>query len=167
EATGSYTGSNLAAGLGDAVTYEYSISNDGTTTMSRLTVEDTAVSVICNPKLVDLDLAPRTAVHCQSSSGYSITQEDINMGYVHNTAILEGWSPSPGAVKVGTKDAETVTVPRQMNISLESTLLSMSKSEGLDVAYSDEGDSATFQVTITNTGNTVLSSVILTNWIVG
>lgn len=32
------------------------------------------VSVICDPKLVDLDLAPGTAVHCQSSSGYSITQ---------------------------------------------------------------------------------------------
>lgn len=44
EATGSYTGSNLAAGLGDTVTYEYSISNNGTTTMSRLTVEDTVVS---------------------------------------------------------------------------------------------------------------------------
>lgn len=70
-------------------------------------------------------------------------------------------------MKVATKDAETVTVSRQMNISLESTLLSMSKSEGLDVAYSDEGDSAIFQVTITNTGNTVLSSVIPTNWIVG
>ncbi|CAM9789547.1 unnamed protein product, partial [Ectocarpus sp. 6 AP-2014] len=167
EATGSYTGSNLAAGLGDTVSYEYSISNDGTTTMSRLTVEDTAVSVICDPELVDLDVAPGTAVHCQSSTGYSITQEDINAGYVHNTVILEGWSPTPGAVKVATKDAETVTVPRQMNISLDSTLMSMSKSEGLDSAYSDEGDSATFQVTITNTGNAVLSSVIPTNWIVG
>ncbi|CAM9294792.1 unnamed protein product, partial [Ectocarpus fasciculatus] len=167
EATGSYTGSNLAAGLEDTVTYEYSISNDGTTTMSRLTVEDTAVSVMCDPELVDFELAPGTAVQCQSSSGYSITQEDIDAGYVHNTATLEGWSPSPGAVKVTTKDAEAVMVPRQMNISLESTLMSMSKSEGLDSAYSDEGDYAIFQVTITNTGNTVLSSVAPTNSIVG
>lgn len=94
-------------------------------------------------------------------------QEDINVGYVYSTAFLEGWSPSPGAVKVATKDTEAVTVPRQMNISLESVLLSMSTSEGFDSEYSDEGDSAIFQVTITNTGNTVLSSVILTNWIVG
>lgn len=85
---------------------------------------------------------------------------------MHNNATLEGWSPSPGAGKFTTGDAEAVMVPRQMNISVKRTFISNSESEGLDSTESDQGDSATFEVTITNTGNTILSSVTLTDSIV-
>lgn len=94
-------------------------------------------------------------------------QEDIDEGYVHTTATLQGWSPSPGSVKLTTQDAEAIALPKQMGISLERTLVGITESEGLHSAYSDEGDSATFQVIITNTGNTVLNSVVLTDTIVG
>lgn len=94
-------------------------------------------------------------------------QEDIDEGYVYSTATLEGWSPSPGSVKLTTQDAEAIMVPKQMGISLERTLVDISESEGLESAYSDEGDSAIFQVTVTNTGNTMLSSVVLTDSAVG
>lgn len=83
---------------------------------------------------------------------------------MHNNATLEGWSP--GEVKFTTEDAEAIKVPRQMNISVERTLISISVSEGLDSTYSDPGDSATFEVTVTNTGNTVLNSVELTDSVV-
>lgn len=52
-------------------------------------------------------------------------------------------------------------VPRQMNISVERTLLSISTSEGLNATYSGPNDTATLEVTITNTGNTKLDSVEL------
>lgn len=85
---------------------------------------------------------------------------------MYNTATLEGWSPFPVAVKFTTKDAEAVMVPRQMNISLERSLVQISRSEGLDAEYSDVGDSAVFEVTINNTGNTMLSAVILSDGVV-
>lgn len=43
ESTGTYTGSIDTASLGDTITYEYIVTNDGTTTMSGLILEDTAV----------------------------------------------------------------------------------------------------------------------------
>lgn len=86
---------------------------------------------------------------------------------MYNTATLEGWSPPPDAVKFTTQDAEGVMIPRQMNISVERTLVQISKSEGLDPTFSDEGDSAAFIVTVSNTGNTVLRSVEVTDSAVG
>lgn len=94
-------------------------------------------------------------------------QEDIDKGYVRSNATLDGWSPSPGTMKFSTEDAEAVMVPRQMNISVEKNLLSISESEGLDSTNIDPGDSAIFEVTIMNTGNTVLKSVELTDSVVG
>lgn len=91
-------------------------------------------------------------------------QEDIDEGYVHNNATLEGWPPSE--VKFSTEDGEAVKVPRHLNISVKRTLLNISQSEGPDPAYSDPGDSATFQVNITNTGNTMLNSVELNDSVV-
>lgn len=44
EKTGSYHGDNNAASLGDEITYVYTISNEGTTTMSSLVLKDSAVS---------------------------------------------------------------------------------------------------------------------------
>lgn len=82
---------------------------------------------------------------------------------MHNNATLEGWSPSPGSVKETAKDADVVALPRKMEVSVERTLVSLTTSKGLNSAYTDVGDSATFKVTIENTGNTVLSSVVLTD----
>ncbi len=70
-------------------------------------------------------------------------------------------------MKFTTKDAEGVMIPRQMNISVERTLVQISKSEGLDPTFSDEGDSAIFSITVTNMGNTVLTSVEVTDSTVG
>ncbi|CAM9332684.1 unnamed protein product, partial [Hapterophycus canaliculatus] len=94
---------------------------------------------------------------------FGLLKEDIDVGFVYNTATLEGWSPLPGAVSFTTQDAEAVMIPRQMNISLQRTLVQMSKTEGLDPNYSDVGDSALFQVTVNNTGNTILSTVELSD----
>lgn len=85
---------------------------------------------------------------------------------MHNSATLEGWSPSPGAMKLSAEDAEAVMVPRQMNISVKRTLLEITESEGPDSTNSDQGDSAIFLVSITNTGNTVLNSIELADSVV-
>lgn len=77
--------------------------------------------------------------------------------------MLEGWSPTPGSVKITAQDADVAILPRQISISVERSLLSVSTSKGLNSVYSDAGDSATFEITITNTGNTVLSEVVLTD----
>lgn len=89
------------------------------------------------------------------------------MGFVYSTAILEGWSPPPDAVSFMTQDAEAVMVPRRMSMSLEKTFLDMSTAEGLNGNYSDAGDTVVFQVTINNTGSTILSAVALSDGAAG
>lgn len=46
ESTGTYAGSIDAASLGDTIAYEYSVTNDGTTTMSHLILNDSAVGLL-------------------------------------------------------------------------------------------------------------------------
>lgn len=60
-------------------------------------------------------------------------------------------------------DADLVDVPQQMALSVYRRLMFMSTSEGLNPVYSDEGDSATFEVIIKNAGNTGLMQVVLTD----
>lgn len=87
----------------------------------------------------------------------------MNDGSVRNNATLEGWSPSPDSVKETARDADVVALPRNMGVSVKRTLVSVSTSEGLNSAYCDVGDFATFEVTIQNTGNTALTTVVLTD----
>lgn len=82
---------------------------------------------------------------------------------MRNNATLEGWSPSPNSTKETARDADVVALPLKMEISVERRLVSVSASEGLNSGYCDVGDFATFEVTIQNTGNMVLSTVVLTD----
>lgn len=59
-----------------------------------------------------------------------------------------------------------VKLPQKMGILVNRTLESISTTLGLNSVSSDEDDVARFKVTITNTGNTVLSAVVLTDSVV-
>lgn len=59
-----------------------------------------------------------------------------------------------------------VKLPQKMEILVNRTLESVSTTLGVNSVFSDEGDVARFKVTITNTGNTVLSAVVPTDSVV-
>ena len=94
---------------------------------------------------------------------FPLAQEDINTGSVSNSATIEGWSPPPGSVRVIDEDGDDVKIPQKLAILVNRTLESISTFRGLNSASTDEGDVARFKVTISNTGNTALDAVVLTD----
>lgn len=92
-----------------------------------------------------------------------LLQADIDSGTVLNYATLDGWSPAPGSVRVTAREADLVALPRQERVSVVRMLESVTTSQGLNKDYSDQGDSATFKVTVSNTGNTKLRAVRVTD----
>ncbi|CAM9578740.1 unnamed protein product, partial [Sphacelaria rigidula] len=111
-----------------------------------------------------IGLAPGYSIQC-TSSDHAVTQasDDIDAGSVSNNAILTGWTASPGSIKITTMDADIVSLPRQSAVFVVRTLQSMTVGAGPNTQYSDEGDVATFNITVSNTGNTRLRGVMVTD----
>lgn len=91
------------------------------------------------------------------------TQDDIDAGSVESEATISGVSLSPSLVLISSTASDVTKLPRQHSISVEKTLRSITSAQGLNTGYSDAGDSGTFDIVVTNTGNTVLSTVKLTD----
>lgn len=94
---------------GDTIHYEFEVANTGNVTLTDVTVDDALladadVTVTCAPST----LAPGESVICTASTGYVITQADVDAGRVENTATARGTSPHGGPT-VTTPPDTTVT----------------------------------------------------------
>lgn len=94
-------------------------------------------------------------------------QDDIDAGSIISDATLKGWSPSPGSKIMITEASDTTYLPWHASIIVEIVVVTVTTAGGINPTYSDSGDTATFDITITNTGNTRLSQVRLTDGIFG
>lgn len=85
------------------------------------------------------------------------------MGFVSSEVVGEGRTPSPDSTTIGAQQNDTTILPGQSSISVEKALRSITVAGGIDLTYSDAGDTAIFDITITNTGNTRLGQLLLTD----
>ncbi|CAN0512031.1 unnamed protein product, partial [Scytosiphon promiscuus] len=83
-------------------------------------------------------------------------QDDIDNGLVSSEFIAEGRTPAPDSTITGATDDNTTILPRFSSISIEKKLRSITTAGGIDLARIDAGDTAVFDISITNTGNTRL-----------
>lgn len=95
---------------------------------------------------------PYAAIRCCS-------QDDIDAGFVFSNATVKGWSPFPGLEVIRADKINTVSLPQQPSIFVDKSLNMITTTDGIDLDYSDPGDAAYFNITVTNTGNTRLSQV--------
>ena len=87
---------------GDTIFYSFAVRNNGTVTITDLTIADPLAPVVGGP----IWLAPSQEDTTTFSSSYTITQADIDAGSVDNTATASGTVPT------GTVSATaTYTVP--------------------------------------------------------
>lgn len=94
-------------------------------------------------------------------------QDDVDAGFVFSETALGAWTPSPNSEQVEAQATDNTTLPRMPRISVEKNMRAMSVADGVDPTYSDAGDTATFDISITNIGNTRLSQVVLTDDMLG
>ncbi len=127
------------------ITYTYIITNSGNTTLAGpFTVTDNPQGTIsCGTG----PLAPGATTSCTST--HTITQADINAGSITNTATAFGNGVTSSVVSV------TVIANQTMSIDLV---------DGATPTFSSPpvaGDTINYSYKITNTGNVILSGVVL------
>ncbi|MCP2032174.1 putative repeat protein (TIGR01451 family) [Okibacterium sp. HSC-33S16] len=144
---------------GDTVEYRFEVTNIGNVTLSDVDVVDPL------PGLSELEfgawpsttgvLAPGETV--TATATYELTQVDVDNGFADNTATTRGTTPSGG--EVDDTDDATVLVPAAPALTLVKT---GALTDGAGV-----GDTVGFSFVASNTGNTTLTAVTITDSMAG
>ena len=128
------------------ITYNYVVTNTGTTTISGISVSDNLVASVDCP---NSSLAPGASETC--SGTYTVTQADVNNGSVTNTATASGTNGQDVTV---TSNQSSVTVPG----SGAYDGLSLSKTSPT-ANYGQAGDVIDYNYLVTNTGTTTITGI--------
>ncbi len=153
------------AAVGQTISYEFVATNTGNVTLTGVTITDPL------PGLSELNyvwpgatgvLEPGEKV--SATATYTLTQVDIDRGFVHNNATTKGTPPTPPGGQtpppVTDEDEEDVDLPAAPAIKLVKTASTLEE----PVAA---GDTVTYTFVSTNTGNVTLTGVTITDPLVG
>jgi LPXTG-site transpeptidase (sortase) family protein len=142
----------------DEITYTFVATNDGSFTLSDVTIEDPLPDLsdlTCSPAQHST-LQPGESMTCTAT--YSITQADINNGKVENTAVASGVGSNneevdddDGAVVEGPKEEASIHLDKQADPGI----------------YKKVGDQITYTFTVTNNGIYTLMDVMVTDPLFG
>ena len=136
--------------VGDEITYTITVTNDGDVTVTDITVTDTLLGL--DESIVSLDPGESQVFSDQTSSllhatpytlTYTITQVDLDRGFVTNTATVSGQDPDGDPVNG--EGSVTVMGPAQQ------ASLAVSKSAS-PMTFSAVGEEITYPITVSNTG---------------
>ncbi|MCL2782363.1 MAG: hypothetical protein FWD80_00080, partial [Propionibacteriaceae bacterium] len=148
---------------GDTINYSFVVTNSGNVTISSVSINDTdftGTGTITGIVCPSTALAPGKSMTCTAS--YVITQDDVDAGTLSNTATATGTPPDPDQPPVDSPP-DTVTVPSDPEPSL-----SLNKTGALAAgATGVAGDIVEYAFTATNTGNTTLENVSISDQMVG
>jgi uncharacterized repeat protein (TIGR01451 family) len=142
--------------LGQPVTYEFSIANNGNVSISDVGVESVGFSgapplaVVC-PDTSVTPLAPRTSLTC--SATYQVTQADIDRGFLNQSAQAVGADPALNRI---------TSLPSAANLTLnQAGSLRLSQSADLPADGFSVGTPVMYRFDVTNTGNVTISGLAI------
>jgi len=166
---------------GQTITYTYVVTNEGNITMDNVSVSDshsgtgtppipsnealsnpddpvTSINTIANDGNID-SLAPGDVATFTAT--YVITQIDVDLGNnVTNTATANG-TPKAGTFTPPTNGESVDLVNQNPQMALNKVITNtVDNGDGITINL---GDVLTYTVTATNTGNTTLNNVIVTD----
>jgi len=135
---------------GDTISYSFQVENTGNVTLTNISVTDPLVAAITCPGGNPIpSLAVGMGETCTGT--YTITQADINAGVRNNTASASS------AEDATDTDSESIPLTQDPSLMLAKTLTDNADEDSSgDLSLND---TLTFSVTMTNTGNTTLTNV--------
>ena len=166
--TSSYDDGDCTAAVGDTIGYSFSVTNTGNVTLTNVVVTDPLVTMLGGPIA---SLAPGVTDSTTYTASYSVTQQDIIAGVFSNQATATATAPDASSVTdvSGTSidnDRPTITdICQDDAIALTKTgVFNDVDTSGCSTAGID---TVTYTFTVTNGGNTPLSSVSVTDPLLG
>ncbi len=147
---------------GEALVYPFTVTNTGNVTLTNITVADgrAGVTLTGNPIATLAPGASSSAVKAR----YTIKQADINAGSITNSATVAG-NPPTGPPVTDTSDDDSTAgndptvsaLKKEPRVALAKAVTS-NKDEDKS-GFVSVGDTLTYTVTATNTGNVSLTNV--------
>ena len=145
---------------GDTVIYSFAVTNTGATTLDAVTIADARIGQPGMP-CGSGPLAPGAVRTC-SAPAYVLTQADVDRAGFPNTATATA-TPPGAAAPVTATDSATVTVGETPAVTIDKTVSAPTKAAGRLATATDAGDTVTYTLTVTNTGNVSLAPVLVTD----
>ncbi|WP_328589058.1 DUF7507 domain-containing protein, partial [Cereibacter sphaeroides] len=162
------TGLSSPAAVGDVLAYSFTVTNAGNVTLTDVTVTDDSLPGLVLTGGPIATLAPGDSDSTTFTASYSLKQEDLDRGFVENTALATGTYAGPGGTPAevtdqsgtdASNDAPTVaTVPPAPAI----TLIKAVDASGIS-SPAAVGEPLSYSFTVTNTGNVTLTDVTVTD----
>jgi large repetitive protein len=158
-------GADSVASVGDVITYAFTVSNPGNTTLSNVTVADPLPGIVLTGSPV-ASLAPGASNATAYSATYVLTQADVDAGKVENQATASGKPPgvaSPPVTDLSDPTSPTgnlktvITLTPQPKIALVKKVGSVQDVNGN--GRTDLGDIVHYTFDVKNTGNVTLNNV--------
>lgn len=142
--------------VGQVVNYRYLVTNTGNVTIRQpLTINDDVTTDEACPA-APVSLAPGDTISCTAS--YTITQADLDHGFVTNVALATGKGPNNTDATSPT-DTETVYAVQNPDVTLDKTGALNLGADGT----ANPGDVITYSFKVTNSGNVTLSHLSVTD----
>ena len=179
---------------GDDITYTFKVENTGSDVLNSLTITDNLPGL----SAISFDFTNSTATNATTinpgevavfNATYSITQSDINAGYIENSATANANGPNGTALPPVTSDTGTnpdgtiVTQPYNTDTNADGsdiedptkliitqnpdfTLIKTMDNSGLSDPV-QEGEQIDYTFTVENTGNVNIENVLVTDDLAG
>ena len=137
---------------GHEVEFDFELENIGNTTLKGISVEDALRGI------GDIELESDELAAGEKTSGkatYRLTQDDIDAGFVKNTAIAKAKTPTDVDVE-SNESSHTVTIMGSPSLSIEKRV----DRESIRGTKSElRNTELTYSFTVTNTGTTTVSGI--------
>ena len=157
-----------AARAGDVVTYGFAIHNIGNVVLNDVALTELLIgSTILNPGAWTGPMLPGDINDDAFTATYVLTQADIDLGYVENSARVDGVGLGPTGVPTSVSDISGSTVGNDLQ-----TRLPIAADPGLEIVKSAAealstppmpGDTIDYTFVVTNTGNLTLRDVTISD----
>ncbi|AOW10815.1 DUF7507 domain-containing protein [Flavobacterium gilvum] len=142
--------------VGDVVTYTFTVTNTGNTTLSNIVINDVLTNTV-NKVVTVGNLAPNATA--TTTVTYIIKQSDIDAGKITNSATVTGTTPAGGTVTDISGTAITNDTPTVTTLTTSPSIAVVKTSVvGTTIKV---GDKVTYTFTVTNTGNTTLNNIVI------
>ena len=167
------TNSDGCSNVGETLTYTITVTNQGNTSLSNVTLNDPLLGGAIPLSSGDLNTNNTLDVGeiWIYTANYNLTQDDIDIGTVINQATASGES-SLGVVVTDLSDENSILEddPTQTTLcqSAGIALIKIGTFNDEDTdGCSDVGETITYSFTVTNTGNTSITNVVLNDLMLG
>ncbi len=141
---------NGKADPGELVNYTFTVTNVGNLTLHNVTVTDPKITEVGGPTTLDVGEVDSTTF----TGSYSITQADIDAGFVYNIATADS-TESPAAT-----GEKTVMLPQNPLLSI---VKNGAWADGNADGNADPGELINYTFVVTNLGNVTLHNVTVTD----